>query len=94
MLPDETEDEILFFGGKDYVALFCELTKDMTSRRTVFYGSAEPPAAPRLRWRNSTQRPEQTGITRAQTPFFNGLFDSDEGPLRMGCRRADLSDNG
>ncbi|HWO36453.1 MAG TPA: hypothetical protein VNO32_47305 [Candidatus Acidoferrum sp.] len=47
MLPDETEDEILFFGGKDYVALFCRLTKDVKSRRTVFYSSAEP-AAPRL----------------------------------------------
>jgi len=48
MLSDETEDEILFFGGKDYVALFCELTKDVKSRRTAFYSSAEPPAAPRL----------------------------------------------
>jgi hypothetical protein len=45
MLPDETEDEILFFGGKDYVALFCELTKDVKSRRTAFYSSAEPPEA-------------------------------------------------
>jgi integrase len=27
MLPEETEDEIVFFGGKDYIALFCESTR-------------------------------------------------------------------
>jgi len=26
MLPEEMEDEIVFFGGKDYIALFCEST--------------------------------------------------------------------
>jgi hypothetical protein len=46
MLPEETEDEIVFFGGKDYIALFCELTRGVKSERTVFYNSAQPPAAP------------------------------------------------
>src|SRR5260370_1382394 len=42
-------------------------------------------------WRNSTQRPEQTGITRAQTPFLTGLFEPDECALQMGRPRG-LSD--
>ena len=39
-------------------------------------------------WRNSIQRPEQTGSTRPQKPFLNGLFEADECALRTGCRRA------
>jgi hypothetical protein len=46
MLPDETEDDILFFGGKDYIALFCELTAGVKRRRTLLYSSAQPPVAP------------------------------------------------
>jgi hypothetical protein len=46
MLPEETGDEIVFFGGKDYIALFCKLTCGHRSERTVFYNSALPPAAP------------------------------------------------
>jgi hypothetical protein len=94
MLPDETEDEILFFGGKDYVALFCELTKDVKSRRTVFYSSAEPPAAPRLHAGEIRHNDQKDGHCEGATPFFNGPFDSDEAQLQMGCGRADLSDNG
>ena len=33
MLPEETEDEIVFLGGKDYIALFCELTCGVRSER-------------------------------------------------------------
>lgn len=41
-----TDQPVLFFGGKDYVPLFCELTKHVSGPRTVFYNSARPPAAP------------------------------------------------
>jgi hypothetical protein len=40
MLPDETADEVLFFGGKDYIPLFCKLSAGVKSKRTVFYSSA------------------------------------------------------
>lgn len=46
MLPDETADEVLFFGGKDYIPLFCKLSGGVRSKRTVFYSSGHPPDAP------------------------------------------------
>jgi hypothetical protein len=48
MLP-ATDQPVLFFGGKDYVPLFCELTKHIRGPRTVFYSSATPPIAPGCR---------------------------------------------
>ncbi len=45
-LPAETTEPVVFFGGKDYVSLFCELTKDIKSVRYIFYNSASPPDAP------------------------------------------------
>jgi hypothetical protein len=45
MLPDSV-DPIVFFGGKDYIPLFCELTKAAIGRRTIFYNSNHAPKAP------------------------------------------------
>ena len=41
MLPDQIADEIVFLGGKDYLQLFCYLTKGR--KRTVFFNSAVTP---------------------------------------------------
>ena len=46
MLPDGTDEPVVFLGGKDYVELFCRLTADVKRERTVFYNSATAPAAP------------------------------------------------
>jgi hypothetical protein len=46
MLPDDDDGPIRFFGGKDYIPLFCSLTEKCRSRRIVFYNSAIPPDAP------------------------------------------------
>jgi hypothetical protein len=45
MLPAETNDEVVFFGGKDYLPLFCSLTNAVRTRKTVFYNSAHTPQA-------------------------------------------------
>ena len=45
MLPRTVAQRVVFFGGKDYVPLFCRLTEGI-ERRTVFYNSENPPAAP------------------------------------------------
>ena len=37
MLPDDTAKPVVFFGGKDYVGLFCELTARVQGPRHVFY---------------------------------------------------------
>lgn len=46
MLPPDTDEPIFFFGGKDYLPLFSELTSSLRSARTVFYNSSQPPPAP------------------------------------------------
>lgn len=42
--PSVTAEDIVFFGGKSYVPLFCKLTAAATERRTVFYAGTEPNA--------------------------------------------------
>ena len=46
MLPANTTEPVLFFGGKDYVPLFCSLTEHVKGQRVLFYNSANAPAAP------------------------------------------------
>jgi hypothetical protein len=48
MLPN-TREPVYFLGGKDYVPLFVELTKNLHAPRTVMYNSATPPKAPDCR---------------------------------------------
>ena len=36
-------DDIVFFGGKDYLPLFCSLTDTIRSKKIVFYNSATFP---------------------------------------------------
>lgn len=52
-LPANSTGPICFLGGKDYVSLFCRLTKGAKSERIVFYyyngRSDNPPDAPRCR---------------------------------------------
>jgi hypothetical protein len=43
MLPDDTENDIVFFGGKDYLPLFCSLTDTNRSRKIVFFNSTSIP---------------------------------------------------
>lgn len=44
MLSPDTSEPIVFFGGKDYVPLFCKLTAGKYRRRTVFYAGRAPDA--------------------------------------------------
>jgi hypothetical protein len=46
MLDHPVDDEVVFFGGKDYIPLLCSLTGEMSNKRTVFYNSARAPLAP------------------------------------------------
>ncbi len=45
MLPIQTTEPIVFFGGKSYVDLFSALTRQVAGPRHVFYSSAHAPAA-------------------------------------------------
>jgi hypothetical protein len=46
MLPPVTDEPVLFFGGKEYLPLFCRLTRDIEAPRIVPYRSADKPDAP------------------------------------------------
>jgi hypothetical protein len=48
-LPKDTDDTVVFLGGKDYVPLFARLTSHLRSERTVFFNSATKPEAPGCR---------------------------------------------
>lgn len=43
MMEDDGE-EILFLGGKSYLPLFHDLTRNMKGQKTVFYNSLTPPS--------------------------------------------------
>jgi hypothetical protein len=44
-LKDETDD-IVFLGGKNYLPLFCSLTKQYAAQKVVYYNSAATPSLP------------------------------------------------
>ena len=46
MLPDDTTNPVVFFGGKSYIKLFCELTGRIKGPRYIYYNSLNPPDAP------------------------------------------------
>ncbi len=46
MLPENTTEPVIFFGGKDYVPLFCSLTEHVEAQRVLFYNSENVPDAP------------------------------------------------
>jgi hypothetical protein len=43
VISGDKNDDVVFFGGKNYVSLFCDLTKTIKGKRTVFYRSSPPP---------------------------------------------------
>ncbi len=49
MRPAGSPEPIVFFGGKDYVALFCALTEGAMGERVLFYNTAIEPEAPGCR---------------------------------------------
>lgn len=46
MLPKDTTEPILFFGGNDYLSHFLALTSELGAPRTIFYASAAKPDVP------------------------------------------------
>jgi len=45
MLPEQTGEQIVFVGGKDYLPLVVSLTSAVAGKKTIFYNSAYPPLA-------------------------------------------------
>ena len=75
MLPEQSSEPIVFFGGKDYVTLFCELTKSTKAGRTIFFNSGSPPLAPGC----SLVRYETTTRTNWHYQCLNEFLDGSIG---------------
>ena len=45
LLPADLAEPVIFLGGKDYTPLFCHLTENIKSKRTIVYNSITPPDA-------------------------------------------------
>jgi hypothetical protein len=45
-MPSGIDEPVIFFGGKDYIPLFCRLTQGIKGSRTVYYNSSLRPEAP------------------------------------------------
>jgi hypothetical protein len=76
-MPPDQADEIVFFGGKDYLPLFCTLTGAVRAKRTVFYNSQRIPQAPGCK----LERFETTTRTNWHYECANAFLD---GRLNLG----------
>lgn len=70
-LPLESAEPVVFVGGKDYVPLFCTLTKAYRGPRSIFYNASIPPNAPGCRYR----RYETTTRTNWHYECANALVE-------------------
>ena len=58
MLPTEADNDLVFFGGKGYLPLFCGLTRSYSGHRFVFYNSnveADTPGCTLIRYPTTTR---------------------------------------
>jgi hypothetical protein len=76
MLPADTDDEIVFFGGKDYLPLFCKLTAPIRSTKTVFYSSGNPPRADGCKLRRFETATRTNWHYECANAFLNGSIDA------------------
>ena len=72
MLPSDTTQPVVFFGGKDYVNLFCQLTTGTKGARYVFYNSRMAPDAPNCQTIKFDTRRKTNWQYEAAQAFANG----------------------
>lgn len=75
MLSDDTAKPVVFFGGKDYVSLFCALTDQVKSPRHVIYNAIKPPDAPGCRLHRFDTSARTTWYYKAAREFAEGRMD-------------------
>lgn len=72
MLPDDTDDPVVFFGGKDYIRMFCELTERVKGPRYVFFNSRNAPDAPGCHLRKFDTRTKTNWHYECARAFMDG----------------------
>lgn len=81
-LPESTDEDVYFFGGKDYVPLFCELTETYKGQRTVFFNSVHQPEAPGCSLRRFSTRTRTNWHYQCVKEFCQGAIP-DVAPHRV-----------
>ena len=72
MLPVNTVEPVVFFGGQDYVPFFCSLTKDIKAERYIFHKSRNAPPAPGCQPRKFKTEHEGIWYYQCARAFIDG----------------------
>lgn len=72
VLPANTMEPVVFFGGLDYVDFFCSLTSDIKAKRYVFHSSSRPPLAPGCQTRKFEPKHQGIWYYECARAFING----------------------
>jgi hypothetical protein len=75
MLPDHTDEAILFFGGKDYLPLFCTLTDTIRSTKVGFYNSIRTPQFNGFSFRRFETTTRTNWHYECANAFLDGLIN-------------------
>ena len=76
-LSKDISDTIVFFGGKDYIPLFCKLTRSLDCRKIVLYTGKKPLVLPNYRLKRS-DRKGQKWYYQCAKDFLDGYLDIEE----------------
>ena len=76
LIPEECSEPIVFFGGKSYLPLFCELTLPFDCRKIVFYNSSNPPHAPECELRRFKTQLRTNWHYQCAQQFMDGAIDA------------------
>jgi hypothetical protein len=76
-LPADTGEPIIFFGGKDYVPLFCSLTENIKEKRFLFYNSRIMPRAPGCMLKRFDTTTRTNWHYECASAFINGKIGLD-----------------
>jgi len=74
-MPDSSCEEIVFFGGKEYLPLFCRLTQNAGGQRIVFYNSSRIPDAPGCTLRRFETRTRTNWHYECASAFTSGYLN-------------------
>ena len=72
MLPEDTANPVVFFGGLDYIGFFCSLTEQVKGARYIFYNSRNVPDAPGYRLVKYDTRTKTNWHYEAADAFLKG----------------------
>ena len=72
LVPQESKEPIVFFGGKSYLPLFCNLTNIFKGRKVVFYNSDSLPSAPGCKLKRFKTRVRTNWQYQCASDFIDG----------------------